>query len=136
MKTQISLLSLIFIVFTSLSSCTWAGQSGKKETTSTLNNKTGILISKNPSDFDKKFGYEIMVWKTAEDSLRQNISVFVPKKTWERLPVPNDSTEVTIEYIEDVEYGNNRDNPSFWDFQFNLCTGFTVNYPPKKNEGY
>jgi hypothetical protein len=124
------LLFLCFIgmVFFLSSCCSWAGDD-KKDNASTACNYTGRLVTKTPTDFDVKFGYEVLVYSYSNDSNTIiDKKVFISKNTWERLPVPNDTTIVNIEYVENIEYGENtHDIPSvLWDFQFNMCTGYTV----------
>lgn len=117
------------IVTFTLSSCTWAGKVTSKNpnNASTYKTATGILVSKKITNFDRKFGYEVMVYNTDKNNaqLREYTKVFIAKNTWERIPDPNDSTKITIEYVKDIEYGAN-DGLSLWDQQFNFCTGYTV----------
>jgi len=125
MKTRkiFSFLLFITLIFV-LASCKWAGGDSFKESPGYCNNQ-GRLVKKLYSSFDKKFGYETMVNLDPSDSTSLLKKVFIPAKTWARIPTPNDTTVVYIEYIENIEYGYNG-FLSFWDNQFNLCTGFTV----------
>ena len=125
--------NLIFFLFTvmifSISSCTWAGRGDFKFVdASTMHNKTGNLVSKKITDYDAKYGYEVSVWNRTKDSLFEYTKVFVPKSTYERLPEPNDTIQVVLEYIEGIEYGTRDGSPSLWDARFNLCTGDAVRY--------
>ena len=119
----------IFGIVFLLSSCvSWSGSDSKKDA-STVFNTRGRLVTKTPTDFDKKFGYEVLVYHSSpNDSTRiVDEKVFVSKNTWERLPVPNDTTIVYLEYVEKIEYGYNTNGPSLlWDIRFNMCIGYTV----------
>jgi hypothetical protein len=121
------LLFLLAIV-TLFTACSWAGGGGSNNV-STIYNESSYLLSKKVTDFDPKFGYEVTVYeKDTVDSLKiiEN-KVFVPKKIFEKIPEPNDSINVIINYIKDVEYGRTRnDHPAFWDFRFNLCIGYEI----------
>jgi len=132
MKNKLFFLFCIFVISISftLTSChTWAGE-GSKKNASTLKNGHGVLLTKTPTNFDDKFGYEVLIYQISPDSTEMtSIKVFVPKNTWDRLPEPDDDTDVNIEYIENIEYGDSESPSSllsFWDFQFNLCVGYTI----------
>lgn len=122
----------IFALFIFLTSCcSWAGDDYKKDA-SILYNYSGLLTTKIPSDFDDKFGYEVLVYVYSNDSSTiTGHEVYVSKNTWERLPEPNDTTIVKIEYVENIEYGKNWFSSVLWDSQFNLCVGFTVDKTKK-----
>ena len=130
------ILSLFFIIILFLSSCTFAG-SGKEKTVSSIKNKCGLLLKKIPSDFDEKFGYKALVYEIKGDSskLIETNKVFISKETWERLPEPNDSISINIEYIENIEYGKGvyLGFLSLWDYQLNICTGFTIDKLKEKS---
>lgn len=116
---------LVIGISFSLTSCHGAGN-GSKGDASTIKNDSGFLLTKDPTDFDTKFGYEVLVYKTSGDSTKIiPIKVFIPKSTWDKLPEPNEYVDVKIQYIESIEYGGS-DDPSLWDEQFNLCVGYTI----------
>jgi hypothetical protein len=128
MKTRKFLSFLVFIVLiliTLSSCCKWAGSNGVNE--ECCLNYSGRLLKKSYSDFDRKFGYETVINIDNGDSTMNIVKVFIPQRTWVKLPEPNDTIIVNIQYIKNIEYGSTKDRwGSFWDFQFNLCTGFTV----------
>ena len=115
---------LTIITMFSLTSCKWVGGNSKGKASS-MDNYVGRLVTKVPLDFDDKFGYEVIVLELKEDSTFKTCKVLVPRKTWGKLPEPNDSTVVMIEYISDIEYGENG-AVSLYDFQSNICTGYTI----------
>jgi hypothetical protein len=113
-------LVIIALLLTSCKRIDSVGGDARKEASSSFN-VVGHLITKAPSDFDKRFGYEVSVIDILKQDSINNISkVFVPKIVWERLPEPNDTTIVNIEYIQNIEYGEIKRS------QFNLCVGYNV----------
>jgi len=129
MKKVIKLAVLFLFAVFSLTACKYAGDNLKKDV-SLKDNNEGHLITKVPSDFDNKFGYEVAVSIVSGDSVSETQKVFISQKTWQRLPEPNDTTTVIIEYVQNIEYGNgNYAFFSFWDFQFNVCTGYRIINP-------
>lgn len=134
MKNKLFFLFCIFIISFTLTSCSWAGGSSK-DNASTMKNGSGFLLTKTPTDFDSKFGYEVLVYQISADSTEMTpIKVFIPKNTWNKLPEPNDNIDVNIQYVENIEYGEKSETPlTLWDKQFNLCVGYTVNALTKEN---
>lgn len=128
MKNKLFFFFCIFVIGISfsLTSCSWAGNDSKGDA-STIKNDSGFLLTKTPTDFDVKFGYEVLVYKTSDDSTKIiPIKVFIPKSTWERLPEPDDYVDVNIQYIKSIEYGEGNNPSLIWDKQFNLCIGYIV----------
>lgn len=130
MKNKLFFFFCIFVIGISfsLTSCSWAGN-GSKGNPSTIKNDSGFLLTKTPTDFDVKFGYEVLVYKTSDDSTKIiPIKVFIPKSIWDKLPEPDDYVDVKIQYIESIEYGEDThlSEISMWDKQFNLCIGYTI----------
>jgi hypothetical protein len=124
MKNNLLMLLRMGMLF-SFWSCSYAG-TNKKDTVSSIYNDSGTLVTKTPSDFDKKFGYELLVTKILGDSSKMIESkVFVSSQTWKKLPKPTDSIAIIIEYVRDIEYGENG-GVTFWDQRFNLCVGYHI----------
>ncbi|MFO0743654.1 MAG: hypothetical protein U0469_01205 [Candidatus Paceibacterota bacterium] len=119
----------VFLLITGLASCKSVG--GGKSTNVSSDIDSGFLISKKPFDFDTKFGYGLFVIKTI-DSLTNKSEyeeVWISRQTYDVLPAPDDSTKILIYYVRDIETGryDNKDQTSFWDCQFNFCSGYRVN---------
>ncbi len=121
---------LVFLLILSvfITACKWSG-SDHSVKVSTFNNENCYLMSKKTTDFDRKYGYEVLCYTNDTiDKLKiKDIKVFIPKQIFERIPDPNDTMNVVIYYIKNIEYGDNSGEFSFfsiWDFQFNLCIGY------------
>ena len=119
------------VVFTSimmlLFSCIKIG-GHKNEEVSTQYNKTGELILKTPTDFEKKFGYQTQIILKKEKP-QKFVEVFISKDTWNELAIPNDTTVVYIFYIENITYGKKNSSGAGVIYQqFNICTGYKVHY--------
>lgn len=120
------LFTFIVIGISTFSSCKNAG-GDKLEKASIYYNTSGILVSKTPSDYDRKYGYEVLVYEEVDSFLLEDSKVFIPLSTWEKIPVPNDSTRVIIEYISDIAYGAvGGPDLQIFETNLNLATGFTI----------
>lgn len=101
-----------------------AGPGGnKKEEASTKWNKEGILVSKNPTDYDLKFGYKVMIYDTVL-SKTSYMQIWLPKQSFEKIPEPNDTTRVILHYLT-IEGSNNSGD-------FYLCIGYDIQYTNNK----
>lgn len=122
-KILFVLLLLPFI----LNSCTYVGYD-PKEQTSTYLNDSGYILSKTPIEFDRKFGYAVMVIKP-NDTLNTSISytkIFIPEKIYQKIPEPKDGIKIKIYFLKEIEYGETKYTTFFWDFRFNLGYDFIV----------
>ncbi|MDQ1282179.1 MAG: hypothetical protein QG630_530 [Patescibacteria group bacterium] len=120
--------NLIILLFTSLitlSSCNYQG-GDSRDSVSSLVVDSGFLVSKAPTNFDCKFGYELMVKRQIDSSKASYNKVYVSKQTYEVLPEPNDFTKVFIYYVKNIEIGENTGTLSLYDFQFNFCSGYRI----------
>ena len=123
----------VFLLITGLISCKNVGGGDAINVSSDLD--SGFLISKNPFDFDIKFGYGLFVTKKTDSFTNKSDykKVWISKQTYNVLPVPDDSTKILIYYVEDIEVGRydankiNENKESIWDFQFNFCSGYRIN---------
>lgn len=123
-----NLILLFFIFLFTLTSCVSIVGGDKKEEVSTVNVDSGFLISKNPFGFDYKFGYGLMVSKKKDHLSAKYSKVWISKKTYDLLPIPNDTTKILVYYVVDIETGKMKKGQKsfFWDEQLNLCTGIKI----------
>lgn len=97
------IITCLALVTLMTSSCRKGGSN--LETASSRLSGEGILVSKEPTDFDEWFGVKLKVYTLSEDHLRTYDDFWVSKKTWKRLPSPKDSVSVVIEYLSEIDAG-------------------------------
>jgi len=116
MKKKVYLLSLFIVTICTLISCNFDNGGNSSQDASTTNNYSGILLSKTPLDFDVALGCEVLVYKILRDSTPTKTFVWVSKNTFEKIPRPNDSCIVWIEYIKDLQPSMRK--------RTNVCVGY------------
>lgn len=97
------IICLALVTFT-LSSCNSKGGNDLEKASSVLLGQ-GILVSKDPIDFDSWYGVKLKVFTLSRSKTRIYDDVWVSKRTWERLPSPEDTVDVVIEYLTNIDAG-------------------------------
>jgi len=111
-----------------MTSCSWISNISKSSIFATEYH--AYLLTKNPVSFDKKFGYEVLVYKFSKDLSKLIVDkVFIPENIYKELPAPNNNIVVDIEYIESIDYSESSNSDFNINTRYlvlNLCVGYII----------